>query len=46
MTSGELIDLKHPRQRKLNISGFGEDARGELFILAFDGRIHRLVRRP
>jgi glucose/arabinose dehydrogenase len=41
---GELIDLR--RNPKLNISAFGEDARGELFILAFDGRIHRLVRRP
>ena len=29
----------------LNIAGFGEDAAGELYILAFDGRIHRLVPR-
>jgi glucose/arabinose dehydrogenase len=39
----ELIDLT--RQKKLNISSFGEDAAGELYILAFDGRIHRLVPR-
>ena len=30
----------------LHIASFGEDRRGELFILAFDGRIHRLGRRP
>ena len=30
----------------MNIASFGEDRRGELFILAFDGRIHRLVTRP
>ena len=41
--NGELIDLT--RQKKLNISSFGEDAAGELYILAFDGRIHRLVPR-
>jgi hypothetical protein len=43
VANGELIDLK-PGAR-LNIAAFGEDAGGELFILAFDGRIHRLVRR-
>ncbi|HEX8203005.1 MAG TPA: PQQ-dependent sugar dehydrogenase, partial [Isosphaeraceae bacterium] len=42
VANGELIDLKRPGQPKLNVSGFGEDARGELYILAFDGRIHRL----
>ena len=41
--SGELIDLK--QGRKLNIASFGEDAQGELYILAFDGRIHELVPR-
>ncbi len=41
--NGELIDLT--RQKKLNISSFGEDAEGELYILAFDGRIHRLAPR-
>jgi glucose/arabinose dehydrogenase len=41
--AGELIDLRdNPR---LNIASFGEDAAGELYILAFDGRIHRLVPR-
>jgi quinoprotein glucose dehydrogenase len=42
--SGELIDLKP--SSKLNIASFGEDQNGELFILAFDGRIHKLVLRP
>lgn len=41
--SGELIQLT-PRT-KLNIASFGEDASGELYILAFDGRIHELVPR-
>ncbi|MFO0889268.1 MAG: PQQ-dependent sugar dehydrogenase [Isosphaeraceae bacterium] len=41
LENGELIDLaKNP---KLNIASFAEDPDGELFILAFDGRIHRLV---
>ena len=31
--------------RKLNIASFGEDAQGELYILAFDGQIHELVPR-
>jgi glucose/arabinose dehydrogenase len=39
----ELIDLKE--SPKLNIASFGEDAQGELYILAFDGRIHELVPR-
>ena len=41
----ELIDLG-AEKRKLNIAGFGEDAAGELYILAFDGKIHKLVPRP
>jgi glucose/arabinose dehydrogenase len=40
----ELVDLR--RERPLFISSFGEDAEAELYILAFDGYIHRLVRRP
>jgi glucose/arabinose dehydrogenase len=40
---GELIDVSP--KTKLNIASFGEDARGELYILAFDGRIHELVPR-
>ena len=39
--NGELIDVK--QAPKLNIASFGEDAQGELYILAFDGRIHELV---
>jgi glucose/arabinose dehydrogenase len=38
--AGELTDVS---KSKLAIAGFGEDATGDLFILAFDGRIHRLV---
>jgi glucose/arabinose dehydrogenase len=41
LESSELIDMgKNP---KLNIASFGEDSQGELYILAFDGRIHELV---
>jgi glucose/arabinose dehydrogenase len=39
----ELIDLK--KGPKLNIASFGEDSHGELYILAFDGRIHELAPR-
>ena len=40
VTNGELIDAsRHP----LHIASFGEDRQGELFILAFDGQIHKLV---
>ena len=38
--SGELTDVA---KSKLPIAAFGEDQTGDLFILAFDGRIHRLV---
>jgi glucose/arabinose dehydrogenase len=41
--NGELIDVSPGS--KLNIASFGEDAQGELYILAFDGRIHELVPR-
>jgi glucose/arabinose dehydrogenase len=41
ITSGEIVDLRgHP---KLNIASFGEDSHGELYILAFDGKIYGLV---
>jgi len=43
LANGELIDLKH--NPKLNVASFGEDAQGELYILAFDGRIHELFQR-
>jgi glucose/arabinose dehydrogenase len=43
IVNGELIDRK--REKKLSIAAFGEDPEGELFILAFDGQIHRLARR-
>jgi glucose/arabinose dehydrogenase len=43
IANGELIDRN--RDKKLNIAAFGEDPAGELYILAFDGRIHRLARR-
>ncbi len=41
--NGELIEVKP--SSKLNIASFGEDAQGELYILAFDGKIHELVPR-
>jgi glucose/arabinose dehydrogenase len=41
--NGELIDVK--KSGKLNIASFGEDPQGELYILAFDNRIHELVPR-
>jgi glucose/arabinose dehydrogenase len=41
--NGELVDLRN--NPKLNIASFGEDAQGELYILAFDGRIHEFVPR-
>ncbi len=41
--SGELVDVT--KSKPLNIAAFGEDPRGELTILAFDGKIHRLVPR-
>ena len=40
VVSGELTDVK---AKKINIAGFGEAPDGDLFILAFDGRIYRLV---
>jgi len=38
---GELVDIA--KSKPLNIAAFGEDSKGDLFILAFDGRVHRLV---
>ncbi len=42
--NAELIDLS--KGRKLNIAAFGEDAEGELYILAFDDQIHELIPVP
>ena len=41
VTDRELIDVK--QSPKLNIASFGEDAEGEMYILAFDGQIHEFV---
>lgn len=41
LTNGELIDMS--QNTKLNIASFAEDPQGELLILAFDGRLHKLV---
>ena len=43
VANGELVDLS--KSKKLNIAAFGEDPAGELYILAFDGQIHRFARR-
>ena len=42
--NGELIDMS--KNKKLNIAAFGEDPAGEMFVLAFDGKIYRFVARP
>jgi len=41
----ELIQVPKAPGKPLNIASFGEDAEGELYILAFDGKIHWLARR-
>jgi glucose/arabinose dehydrogenase len=43
VAGAELVQVT-PRT-KLNIAALGEDPTGELYILAFDGRIHQLTRR-
>jgi glucose/arabinose dehydrogenase len=43
VANAELVDVS---KKKLNIASFGEDPDGELYILAFDGRIYRLVKQP
>jgi glucose/arabinose dehydrogenase len=43
LANREIVDLRsNPR---LNIASFGEDPQGELYVLAFDGRIYKFVRR-
>lgn len=37
--SGEIVDLS--KNRPINIAAFGEDPKGELMILGFDGKIHK-----
>ncbi len=39
----EIVDIS--KSRPLNIAAFGEDQVGELYILAFDGKIHRFAPR-
>jgi hypothetical protein len=43
LANGELVD--RTRESHLNVASFGEDSKGELYIVAFDGRIYRLVAR-
>ncbi|MDR3637782.1 MAG: PQQ-dependent sugar dehydrogenase [Isosphaeraceae bacterium] len=42
VANGEIVDLR--KSPKLNIAAFGEDPAGELYVLAFDGRLHKFVR--
>ena len=42
VANSQLIDVTP--KTKLNIASFGEDQNGEVYILAFDGRIHELSR--
>jgi glucose/arabinose dehydrogenase len=44
LANAELIAVD-PRS-PLHIAAFAENRDGELYILAFDGRIYRLIRRP
>jgi len=41
VANAEVVDLTPAT--KLNIAAFGEDAAGEVYVLAFDGRIHKFV---
>ncbi len=43
IANAELIDVK--AQKKLNIAAFGEDEQGELYIVAFDGRIYQFAAK-
>jgi putative heme-binding domain-containing protein len=43
VANGELIERR--QYPPLNIASFGEDHRGELLILAYDGHLYKLVRR-
>src|SRR4051794_34576305 len=44
VANAELIDVTG--KMPTTVSSFGEDRSGDLYLLAFDGRIHRLVPRP
>ena len=39
--AAEIVDLKS--NGKLNIAAFGEDAAGEVYVLAFDGKIYKFA---
>lgn len=41
-SQGKLIESKALLEQPNNISSFGEDARGELYVTCFDGRIYRI----
>ncbi len=42
VASAELIDVKKSKPT-LAIAAFGEDPKGDLFVLSFDGKLYRLV---
>ena len=41
--NAEIVDLR--KNPALKIASFGEDRKGELYILAFDGKIYRVIKR-
>jgi glucose/arabinose dehydrogenase len=43
VANGEAVDVRRERIRVINLSSFGEDARGELYATSLAGRVFRIV---